>query len=190
MSGSVSTRTANMHAEAVTASGQLRLPACWAALPAKSSTRRSPSTLGAQAQLQIALGRLEHVARLAHAVAERRQAGARAPLAVVEHLVGALAQPLGPEARGELAEALGADAVGRQLRAQVGARAPRAGASRATSSSSASLVERRGAITTPSSSSVRLSAGIEPGRRPPTSAWWARLAAKPIERAARRRRRA
>jgi hypothetical protein len=32
----------------------------------------------------------------------------------------------------------------------------------------------RGAMTTPSSSSVVESAGIEPGTRPPTSAWWAR----------------
>ena len=50
---------------------------------------------------------------------------------------------------------------------------------RATSSSIVSLVSGRGEITTPSSSSVRLSAGIDPGTRPPTSAWWARLAAKP-----------
>jgi hypothetical protein len=37
----------------------------------------------------------------------------------------------------------------------------------------------RGAMTTPSSSSVVESDGIEPGTRPPTSAWWARAAAKP-----------
>ena len=43
MSGSVSTRTANRQAERVTASGQLRLPACWGALPEKSSSSRSPS---------------------------------------------------------------------------------------------------------------------------------------------------
>jgi hypothetical protein len=34
-------------------------------------------------------------------------------------------------------------------------------------------------MTTPSSSSVLESAGIEPGTRPPTSAWCAREAAKP-----------
>ena len=50
---------------------------------------------------------------------------------------------------------------------------------RATSSSIASSSSGRGEITTPSSASVRLSAGIDPGTRPPTSAWWARLAAKP-----------
>jgi hypothetical protein len=37
----------------------------------------------------------------------------------------------------------------------------------------------RGEITTPSSSRVRESAGIEPGVGPPTSAWCARLALKP-----------
>ena len=38
---------------------------------------------------------------------------------------------------------------------------------------------RVGGITTPSSASVRESAGMLPGSRAPTSAWWARLAAKP-----------
>src|SRR5581483_9216432 len=68
------------------------------------------ANLRAQPQLQIALGRLEHVTGLAHAVAELRQARPRAPLAVVEHLVGALAQARAPEARRPLAETLGADA--------------------------------------------------------------------------------
>jgi hypothetical protein len=44
-------------------------------------------------------------------------------------------------------------------------------------SSSPARTSRRGSITTPSSSSVRESAGIEPGTFPPTSAWCARLAA-------------
>src|SRR5215216_4884434 len=48
-----------------------------------------------------------------------------------------------------------------------------------TSSWIASSSSLRGGITTPSSSSVVESAGIEPGVGPPTSAWWARLAAKP-----------
>jgi hypothetical protein len=41
------------------------------------------------------------------------------------------------------------------------------------------VVEPAREITTPSSASVRESAGIEPGVGPPTSAWWARLALKP-----------
>ena len=40
-------------------------------------------------------------------------------------------------------------------------------------------MSRVGGITTPSSSSVRESAGMLPGSRAPTSAWWARLAANP-----------
>src|SRR5947208_1128757 len=42
MSGSVSTRTANQHADRVTASGQLRLPSCWSAEPLKSRVSSSP----------------------------------------------------------------------------------------------------------------------------------------------------
>jgi hypothetical protein len=41
---------------------------------------------------------------------------------------------------------------------------------RATSSSMAASSSTRGEITTPSSESLWLSAGIEPGTRPPTSA--------------------
>jgi hypothetical protein len=51
---------------------------------------------------------------------------------------------------------------------------------RPVSSAIAASSRGRGAITTPSSDSSRLSDGIEPGTRPPTSAWCARLAAKPI----------
>ena len=51
---------------------------------------------------------------------------------------------------------------------------------RATSRSISSGVAGRGEITTPSSASVRESAGIDPGTRPPTSAWWARETANPI----------
>ncbi len=55
------------------------------------------------------------------AVGERGDAGARAPLGVVEHGVGRFAQALAPEAFGKRREACAADAVGRKLRAQVGA---------------------------------------------------------------------
>ena len=50
---------------------------------------------------------------------------------------------------------------------------------RSTSSSIVCSSSGRGEITTPSSCRRWLSAGIEPGTRAPTSAWWARLAAKP-----------
>ena len=50
---------------------------------------------------------------------------------------------------------------------------------RAASASSVSGPSRVGAITTPSSSSVRDAAGMLPGSTPPTSAWWARVTANP-----------
>ena len=76
---------------------------------------------GAQAQHEVALDRLQHVLRHMHPVGERRQAGAGAPLGVVEHGVEPLAQPRDPDALRELAQALRADPVGGELGAQVGA---------------------------------------------------------------------
>ena len=48
-------------------------------------------------------------------------------------------------------------------------------------SSSAWLVARVGGITSPSWSSWVELAGMPPGVGPPTSAWWARLAANPLK---------
>ena len=82
-------------------------------------------------------------------------------------------------ALGELGEPQLADPVGGPLGAQVGEALARvahpAGELAPASASSA----RVGGITTPSSSSVVEQAGMPPGVGPPTSAWWARLAAKP-----------
>ena len=180
MSGSVSTRTANRQAERVTASGQLRLPSCWGALPVKSSVQPIAGEHRAQAQLEVALRRLEHVRRRCSvAVGQRGQAGAGAPLGVVEHRVGGLAQARrrrgGARARTGAARRCGwrrAGRAGRRGARPAGAcarRAPRSCARRAGGARS-----RR-----PPPARVRLSAGIDPGTRPPTSAWWARLAAKP-----------
>ncbi len=99
MSGSVSTRAANRQAERVTASGQLRLPGCWGALSGEVEDQPLARDRRAQAQLQIALGRLEHVLCLELAVGQRRQAGARAALGVVEHRAKASRRPLAPTAR-------------------------------------------------------------------------------------------
>ena len=78
MSGSVSTRTANRQAASVTASGQLRLPSCWSALPVKSSVSRSPDDDRAQAQAEIAIHRLQYILRPALAVGSAaRQARVR-----------------------------------------------------------------------------------------------------------------
>ena len=61
MSGSVSTRTANRQAERVTASGQLRLPVVLRR--AAGEVEQQPLAVDdrAQAQHEVALGRLEHV---------------------------------------------------------------------------------------------------------------------------------
>ncbi len=181
MSGSVSTRTANRQAERVTASGQLRLPSCCGALPAKSSSSRSPSSDRAQAQQR---GRPRGASSTSSAsqlaVGQRGQAGARAPLGVVEHGVGRLAQALGAEARGELARGAArrcgwrpAARAGRRGARPAGAsarRAPRSRARRAAAARSRRPPPRSGGCRRASSRA----------RAPPTSAWWARLAAKPI----------
>ncbi len=76
---------------------------------------------GAQAQHEVALRRLEHVLAVQLAVGQRREAGARAPLGVVEHGVGRLAAGARlPTRLGELGQALRAGAVGGELGAQVG----------------------------------------------------------------------
>ncbi len=74
----------------------------------------------AQAQLEVALGRLEHVRGANGPIGQRCKAGAGAALGVVEHRVGGLAQAVCAEAAGQLGKALRADAVGGELGAQVG----------------------------------------------------------------------
>ena len=105
----------------MTASGQLRLPPCCCALPAKSRIEAVAVDGRDEPQLDVALDRLEHVARLARAVGQRRDARPGAPLGVVEHRGGRLAQGVGAEPFGELDETPCADPVGGELRAQVGA---------------------------------------------------------------------
>ena len=74
-----------------------------------------------EAQLEVALARLEQVGRGARAVGQRVEAGTGAALGVVQHGGGGLAQALDAEAPGELAEAVDAGPVGGELRPQVGA---------------------------------------------------------------------
>ena len=75
-----------------------------------------------QAQLEIAIGGLEHVHRAAYTVGQRGDACPRAALGVIQHRVGRGPQPCGAVAARELGEAQRPEAVGGQLRAQV--RAP------------------------------------------------------------------
>ncbi len=74
----------------------------------------------AQAQLEVALAAPRARPWRERPDPERGQAGAGAALGVVEHRVGGLAQPVRAEAQRELAQALGAGAVGGELGAQVG----------------------------------------------------------------------
>ena len=170
MSGSVSTRTANRQAERVTASGQLRLPSCWPALPVKSSVSRSPETTARRRRRRSPSRRLEHVLGLARAVgaarpgrracdARRSRARRRSPGAA-----GRRRRALPARARRSAPTRLAASWARRSARRSAGWRI------RATSCSIVASSIARGEITTPSSSSEWLSAGIDPGARPPTSA--------------------
>ena len=170
----------------MTASGQLRLPSCWAALPAKSSGSSSPSTVAVSRSSRSPSRASSTSVGLVPPSSSASIAGARAALGVVEHLVDRLARSARAAAVGELGQPPRAGAVGGELGAQVGA-ALGGLAHLGGQLVDRGVVEPRGAITTPSSSSVVESAGMEPGVGPPTSAWWARLAAKPSSSPSRRR---
>ena len=170
MSGSVSTRTANRQAERVTASGQLRLPVVLGGAAGEVEHRAArPRRVARRRSTRSPSRRLEHVLGLAHAVGERGEA-ARACAARSSRArrrwprAGAPA----PSARGELAQAQRAGAVGGELRAQVGAALARAGACARRARSIAALVERPRARS----------------RRPPRRACGCRRASSPGTRAA------
>jgi hypothetical protein len=77
--------------------------------------------LCAHAHREVAIGGLQNVLRVQLAVRERRQARPCAPLGVVEHRVGRLAQALHAEPARELSQPQCSSVVGGQLGAQVGA---------------------------------------------------------------------
>ena len=174
----------------VTASGQLRLPACCGALPVKSRTsavavdgRGAGAARGRRRRPPGRRGR----ARVA--VRQRGQAGARAALGVVEHVVERAAQR-------RPARAAPASSPRRPRPTRFAASCARRSARRspgwricATSSSTARLVEdaRRDhdALLV---ERLRSRPASSPACGPPTSAWWARLAANPSSVAAGERR--
>ena len=154
----------------MTASGQLRLPSCWSSVPVKSSVSSSPDRVAAQHDAQVALAGLEHVLGAPLAVLQLGQAGAGAALGIVEDLGVGLAQRLDPD---PLARAGPSAARPTRPAASWARRSARRWSGRricSDSSAIASSSSTRGSMTTPSSSRVRLSAGIEPGVGPPTSA--------------------
>ena len=116
------------------------------------------------AELELAVGRLEHLGRLVAAVRERGDPGPDAPLRVGDELVHRRGHLVAAAAGAELGDPAGAEPLRRQLRAQVAAplvRVPHLRDERVSVASS----RRVGGITTPSSASVRESAGMLPGTR-------------------------
>ena len=164
----------------MTASGQLRLPSCCGAVPAKSISISSPRDRDGGADRELALGPAR--------ARPRPRSGRRGSAAIAgAHDAAPSRRRARPSrrrrARGRgarrarrcAARPAGARRAGRGGRR--GARPDCASARRARSSTSSS--SRVGGMTTPSSASVRESAGMLPGSLPPTSAWWARVTAKP-----------
>ena len=123
---------------------------------------------------------LEHVLGPVGAVGERGERGAGAALGVGEDGRHARAQAVAAVALGQLGEPPLAEPVRGRLGAQVGEPLVRRAHPRGEPLEQRRARRAVGGITTPSSSSVRETAGMPPGVGPPTSAWWARLAAKPI----------
>ena len=120
MSGSVSTRTANRQAERVTASGQLRLPACWAALPAKSRISRSPASTARRRSSRSPSG-ASSTSRGAERCRRAAPPGRRGCGARCSRAPRRWPRAAGPRrGAGELGQALRAGAVGGELGAQVG----------------------------------------------------------------------
>ena len=109
--------------------------------------------------------------RHALAVLDLRQLRARAPLGIVEGLGHARAQRVGTHPFGQRREPLAAGSVGGQLSAQVRLALARAAhlarqvVEKVTVERCRRATRRVGGITTPSSSSVRESAGMLPGSR-------------------------
>ena len=139
--------------------------------------RRRPSRV--RRDLEVALVGLEHVARAALAVGQVGQAGARAPLGVVEDRVGGLrAARRGRSRAASSASRRAPGRVGRELGAQVGAALLGVGAS-----------ARRGARSPPSSSALRRDHDALVGERAAVGRHRARGADRPRRRGGRGSRR-
>ena len=110
----------------MTESGQLRLPSCWAAEPVKSSVSSSPATVAVSVEPRSPSRASSTSSAWRVPSGERGEAGAHAPLGVVDRLGH---RGLQAAAGVQLAQPLDARAVGGELGAQVGAALARAGAS-------------------------------------------------------------
>ena len=128
--------------------------------------------------LELAVDRLEHVARRVAAVRKPRDPGTHDALGIVVELVHRRRDAVAAVARAELVHAGTAESLRSELGAEVSEaflRVPHLRDEVVEEDSSS----RVGGMTTPSSASVWEKAGMLPGSIPPTSAWWARVTANP-----------
>ena len=127
---------------------------------------------------EVALWRLEHVLPLETPVGQTRDRRTDNAFRVVEELVHRRDDAVASASLAELGQAPLRERVGGELGAEVPATFLGV-AILATRSASSSSSRRVGGMTIPSSASVREPAGMLPGSAPPTSAWCARVTAKP-----------
>ena len=162
----------------MTESGQLRFPGCCGAVPEKSKTISSPAMVTAAWIGEVALWRLEHVLPLETPVGQTRDRRTDNAFRVVEELVHRRDDAVASASFAQLGQAPLRERVGGELGAKVaatflGVAHPR------DEVGEQFLVEPRRWDDDPSSASVREPAGMLPGSTPPTSAWCARVTAKP-----------
>ena len=181
MSGSVSTRTANQQAERVTASGQLRLPSCWSAEPVKSRVSSSPAIVAVRRSSRSSSSAASSTSRASMRRRPRARSGRRAcaarrsPRSRPSRRAGRRAPSRSRSSTSRFAPVrLAASWARRSARRCAGWRISdgepldRVVVEPLRGDHHALVLER--AWSRPASS---------PGVGPPTSAWWARLAAKP-----------
>ena len=118
-SGSVRQRTTKYAAERVTASGQLRLPGCCGAVPAKSIATFSPAIVTAARTTSSPSGASSDVGSLVAPVRELGDRRADSPLRVGVELVHRRRDLLAPPPLAELRQAPLGEPVRGELRAQV-----------------------------------------------------------------------
>ncbi len=103
----------------MTESGQLRLPSCCGAVPAKSNVISSSCDGGRGTDHEVALGGLEHILRLETAVGQAVDRGSDDALRVVEELVHRRDDSVSAPALAQLGEAPGRQRVSGELGSKV-----------------------------------------------------------------------
>ena len=162
----------------MTESGQLRLPSCCGAVPSKSNAISSPAMRDGGAQDEIALGASSTSVAFEAAVRQARERRPHDALRVGVQLVHRGDDPVAPSPLAELADA----PLGEPVRGQLGAEVAAAllGVSHLRDEVGEDVVVEPGRRDHDSLVGERARArGHAPGLAPPTSAWCARVTAKP-----------